>query len=113
MTPSWCHQWRVFYEDFTHVSPFTVNGLSDAMVLARFTRVSVSVFWQLPFLWKHRYPMPFIRLIGALPLKYRPWDSAPWPEGLNKLIRFSKEGMLLATAEKPHDRKELSNKNSK
>src|SRR5438876_500647 len=52
MTPSWRHQWRVFYEDYTHVSPFTVNGLSDALTIAGFHDVEVKLFWQLPFLWK-------------------------------------------------------------
>jgi len=100
MTPSWRHQWRVFYEDYTHVSPFTANGLADALTLAGFNSVQAQLFWQLPFLWKRPWLFGFVKLISGLPLKYRPWDLAPWPEELNKLIRFSKEVMLLGVGRK-------------
>lgn len=98
MTPSWRHQRRVFYEDYTHVTPFTVNGLTDAMTLAGFSDVDVRLFWQLPSLWKHPWLRLPIKGISLLPVPYRPWDRAPWPEGLNKLIRFSKEAMLMGLA---------------
>jgi SAM-dependent methyltransferase len=100
MTPSWRHQWRVFYEDYTHVSPFTLNGLTDALTLAGFSGVEVRLFWQLPFLWKRPWLFPLTRGLALLPLRYRPWDRAPWPESINKLIRFSKEVMLLGLARK-------------
>lgn len=104
MTPSWKHQWRVFYEDYTHVTPFTVNGLTDAMTLAGFSQVHVELFWQLPFLWRRPWLSPAARLVGLLPLRYRPWNRVPWPESVNKLIRFSREAMLLGTAIKEGSR---------
>jgi SAM-dependent methyltransferase len=100
MAPSWRHQARVFYEDYTHVSPFTVNGLKDALMVAGFSDVEVKLFWQLPFLWRRPWLFPFTRVVAFMPLRYRPWDRAPWPESLNKLIRFSKEAMLLGLAKK-------------
>jgi 2-polyprenyl-3-methyl-5-hydroxy-6-metoxy-1,4-benzoquinol methylase len=105
MTPSWRHQWRVFYEDYTHVSPFTVNGLTDALTLAGFSDVYVRLFWQLPFLWRRPWLFPLTKVVGLLPLRYRPWDRAPWPESVNKLIRFSKEAMLMGIAKKNHPEK--------
>lgn len=100
MTPSWKHQWRVFHEDYTHVTPFTANGLRDALALAGFSSVQVEVFWQLPFLWQRPWLFPVAKLISLLPLGYRPWNRRPWPESVNKLIRFSKEAMLLGIATK-------------
>jgi SAM-dependent methyltransferase len=101
MTPSWRHIWKVFYEDYTHVTPFTANGLADAMSVAGFVDVSVVPFWQLPFLWNHPWLCIPVRLLALLPLPYRPWDRAPWPEGMNKLIRFSKEAMLFGVGRRP------------
>jgi SAM-dependent methyltransferase len=97
MTPSWAHTyWGPFYIDHTHVTPFTGPSLLDAMTLAGFASVEVSHFYQLPFLWRYPFLKPLSWAIASLPLPYRPYKAAPWPEGFNKLIRFSKEVMLLA-----------------
>ncbi len=102
MTPSWRHTyWGPFYIDHTHITPFTAPSLSDAMTIAGFQDVQVSHFHQLPFTWRS----PFLKLvayfIAALPLPYRPINKAPWPESVNKLIRFSNEVMLLGVGIKP------------
>lgn len=102
MTPSWSHTyWGPFYIDHTHVTPFTSPSLADAMVMVGFKSVSVSFFYQLPFLWRHPFLKLFVRMVTALPLPYRPYQKAPWPDGFNKLIRFSKEVMLLGVGKKP------------
>lgn len=102
MTPSWAHTyWGPFYIDHTHVTPFTVPSLADALSIAGFAEVRVSHFRQLPFLWKHPGLTPVAWLFAILPLSYRPYQDARWGDGMNKLIRFSKEVMLLGTARKP------------
>lgn len=103
MTPSWEHTyWGPFYVDHTHVTPFTAPSLADALALAGCVNVRVSYFYQLPFLWRHPWLWPVVRLVAALPLRYRPYHAgARWPDAVNKLIRFSKEVMLLAVGEKP------------
>ena len=102
MTPSWAHTyWGPFYIDHTHVTPFTAPSLFDALVLAEFESVEVLHFYQLPFLWRYPFLKPIVRMIAAMPLPYRPYQPAPWPGRLNKLIRFSKEVMLLAVGHKP------------
>jgi SAM-dependent methyltransferase len=101
MTPSWRHQRHVFYEDYTHVTPFTANGLADAMTVAGFADVDVRLFWQLPVLWRYPWLHGLIKVISYVPVTYRPWDPAPWPDELNKLIRFSKEVMLLGVGVRP------------
>ncbi|MGE4299501.1 MAG: methyltransferase domain-containing protein [Desulfovibrionaceae bacterium] len=103
MTPSWRHNaWGPFYVDHTHVSPFTAVSLADAMDMAGFQGVDVRHFRQLPRLWQRPWLEPASRLLALLPLPYRPFSpSAPWPDTVNKIIRFSKEVMLLGVGRKP------------
>lgn len=103
MTPAWEFNHKgPFYIDHTHVTPFTRPSLADALTLAGFEQVHVGYFRQLPFLWRLPWLRPLVRGVAALPLPYRPWASAPWwPDGVNKVIRFSKEVMLIGTARKP------------
>lgn len=101
MTPSWEHTyWGPFYVDHTHVTPFTIPSLNDALMLSGFKEIDVSFFYQLPFLWRYPILKPFVFFIKALPISYRPFRKAIWSEEINKLIRFSKEAMLLAVAQK-------------
>ncbi len=102
MTPSWAHTyWGPFYIDHTHVSPFTRPSLANALELAGFEDIRVYDFYQLPFLWRYPLLKPLVLLLQTLPLPYRPYQASPWSEKVNKLIRFSKEVMLLAVARKP------------
>jgi SAM-dependent methyltransferase len=102
MTPSWPHTyWGPFYIDNTHVTPYTIPSLSDALQMVGFENIRTRYFYQLPFLWNHSWVIPLVRIFAALPLSYRPYQEAPWPDSLNKLIRFSKEVMLLAVCQKP------------
>lgn len=90
ITPSWAHtHWGPFYIDHTHVTPFTASSLADAQTIAGFEGVKVSYFYQLPFLWRYPFLKPAVRALATLPLPYRPYQSAPWPDNFNKLIRFS------------------------
>jgi SAM-dependent methyltransferase len=101
MTPSWAHTyWGPFYIDHTHVTPFTAPSLADALRIAGFGGIRVTHFRQLPFLWKYPLFLPVAWFFSMMPLPYRPYQPAPWPDGLNKIIRFSKEVMLLGSAKK-------------
>ena len=104
MTPSWIHNsWGPFYVDHTHVTPFTATSLTNAMKMCGYVEVETQHFYQLPFLWRMPFLLPLVKLFGHLPLPYKPFHqwSPPWPGGFNKLIRFSKEVMLLAVGRKP------------
>lgn len=102
MTPSWAHTyWGPFYIDHTHVTPFTAPSLSNALTITGFESVKVSHFYQLPFLWRYPFLKPIVWAAAALPLSYRPYQPARWPDALNKVIRFSKEVMLLGVGKKP------------
>ena len=102
MTPSWVHNaWGPFYIDHTHVTPFTAPSLAQALELAGFVDVRCEHFIQLPSVWRYPAIGLICKLIALTPLPYRPFRNAPWPEGLNKFIRFSNEVMLLAVGRKP------------
>lgn len=99
MTPSWSHTyWGPFYIDYTHVTPFTAYSLKSALEMAGFQDVTVKYFYQLPILWKFPWLVPFVKLFAKLPIPYAPYNSVPWAVSnrFNKLVRFSKEAMLLA-----------------
>jgi len=109
MTPSWRHTyWGPFYIDHTHVTPFTAPSLTDALSMAGFESVQVTHFRQLPLLWKLPFLEPLSWLVALLPIPYRPFSSAPWPEVINKFIRFSKEIMLLGVGHKPRGKSNRS-----
>jgi len=90
LTPDWESNYKWFYDDYTHVRPYTVKSLSDLLRALGFNEVKVSKFFQIPFLWK----APFLKFIPLLLRRL--------PDGFKKvkLIFFSKEIMLLAEASK-------------
>lgn len=98
MTPSWERQRDNFYDDPTHVHPFTHIGFKRALGIAGFKDVTVREFYQLPFVWRHRYIAWIPRLVALLPDCMKWKDAARTQQRL--LVRFSKETMLLAVARK-------------
>ena len=104
LTPSWYHtNWGPFYQDFTHIRPFTLSSLRDLIVLAGFKKMKIRYFYQLPFLWKYPFLFPLVKIIYFMPIPYMPmYDGVmniKWPNNFNKLIRFSKEVMIFAECE--------------
>ena len=95
LVPDWNSQWRCFYDDSTHIKPFTRRGLEQAFQLAGFSEVKCSYFYQLPFLWKRPYLGWIPRLVALLPDRFKYWKGKQV-----KLVRFSKEKMLLLSAVK-------------
>jgi SAM-dependent methyltransferase len=102
MCPSWVHTyWGPFYIDHTHVTPFTLPSLRQVLKLSGFNVLESQHFIQLPFVWKRPYLSFVCEMIAFLPIPFRPLYDTSLPEPINKLVRFSKEKMLLAFAEKP------------
>lgn len=101
LTPSWSHTYSTsFYVDHTHVTPFTIPSLRDALLMSGFKDVQVMYFTQLPFVWGKPRLDFLVRLIAKIPFPYAPINDIRLPESINKYIRFSKETMLLATCSK-------------
>jgi SAM-dependent methyltransferase len=95
MAPSWEYNYRIYFEDYTHRTPFMMPALKNILNIHGFNEVNVIFFKQLPILWGNLYwafnPLSFItRLMTPRILsKYFKW------------VRFSKEIMLLSTSRKP------------
>lgn len=57
VTPNFSYDYKNFYDDPTHVNPFTVNKLNEVLKLFNFTKVNIvpwvvkksSFFWRVPF----------------------------------------------------------------
>lgn len=102
LTPDWATDYKHFWDDPTHVKPFTRKGLKIAFILQDFIEAKCEGFYQLPFLWKHPSLTFITRIISLLP------DSFKWKDKEEKnqriLIRHSKERMLLLSARKPYQK---------
>lgn len=93
MCPDWEFNMRIYFEDYTHRTPFTVSSLRDIQLIHRFENVKCERFRQLPVLWKHSWLLPVAELTRlAAPRLLKPHS---------KFVRFSKEIMLLSSANKP------------
>ena len=88
MTPDWESVYKIFYEDYTHRTPFIKESLYDIHQIFGFKKVEVRKFKQLPILWKY----PWLNIFSKI-LYY-------FPKSNIKFIKFSKEIMLLSWAEK-------------
>lgn len=89
MVPDWKTCMYIYYDDHTHVQPYTDVGLRDCLRMFGFSQVNSKQFYQLPVVWK--YPIVsvvcrLLRLLGPVKKVYK-----------NKFFRFSRELMLLAT----------------
>ncbi|MEZ4231136.1 MAG: class I SAM-dependent methyltransferase [Polyangiaceae bacterium] len=90
LVPDWKAQWSHFYDDWTHVRPFTLTGLDECLRCHGFDVRVAERFRQLPFLWEHPYLRPVASVAARLPSALKRY----------KLVRFSKEWMLLAVADR-------------
>lgn len=88
MTPDWESVYKIFYEDYTHRTPFTKESLYDIHQIFGFKKVEIRKFKHLPILWKY----PWLNIFSKI-LYY-------FPKSNIKFIKFSKEIMLLSWAEK-------------
>jgi ubiquinone/menaquinone biosynthesis C-methylase UbiE len=93
MTLDWEVIYKMFYEDYTHRTPFTKTSLRDIFLIHSFKNVNCEQFRQLPFLWKMPWLWTTTSLIALLCPGFLKKSS--------KLIKFSKEMMLLCSATKP------------
>jgi SAM-dependent methyltransferase len=90
MVPDWNAQWEHFYDDWTHVRPFTLTGLKECIQSHGFRLHVAERFRQLPALWQRPYLGPVADALSLLPKPFKKF----------KFVRFSKEWMLLVVADK-------------
>ena len=92
MCPAWDHNYKIYFEDFTHRTPFMKCSLHDFHILLGLEKVETEFFKQLPFSWNSRIGYTITELIRFLPIEFLKSKS--------KTIKFSKETMLLSTGVK-------------
>jgi len=100
MVPDWKSQISHYWDDYTHVKPWTRKGLQNCWKINGFTDVVCHEFVQLPCTWKHPWLRYILTTIGAIIPESLKWKDHE-QSNPRKLIRFSKEKMLLVTGVKP------------
>ncbi len=82
LTPNWESQWKIFYEDPTHIHPYSKKSLYDLLLMFEFGEVESEIFYQYPLCWKFpllKYfkiylPIKIARLITNITgIKYFRW----------------------------------------
>ena len=94
LCPDWEFNYRIYFEDYTHRTPFMQSSLRDIHLIHGFEDINVGRFRQLPILWgAGKMLLPLAELTRVLaPTFLKPYS---------KWIRFSKEIMLISIARKP------------
>lgn len=93
LTPHWKFIQKVFYEDYSHRTPFTIESIDLLQKEIGFQNIHTENFRQLPIIWKFNFFTIFSELTRIF-----------LPDFLSKKIKwvkFSKEIMILSSAFKP------------
>ena len=90
LVPDWESNFKTYFDDFTHRTPFTKPSLEDILKMTEFEDVRVYKFRQLPIVWK----FPILNYFCALISPFIPVRVS------NKFLRWSRELMLLGSAVK-------------
>ncbi len=90
LVPDWESNYKIYFDDFTHRTPFTRVSLQDILNMTGFQSIEVKKFRQLPVVWKYPALNYFCRVISPfIPVRTK-----------NKFLRWSRELMLLSSAVK-------------
>jgi len=85
LVPDWQSNYKIYFDDFTHRTPFTKTALEDAYKMFGFKEVKVFKFRQLPIVWK----FPFLNYFCSLISPFIPVRTKI------KFFRWSRELMLI------------------
>jgi len=91
LTPDWEVNYKKFFDDYTHISPFTFVSLENITKSAGFIDVHVYKLRQLPITWKY----PFINHLCAAISPFVPVRTT------QPFLRWSRELMLVGVGIKP------------
>ena len=90
LVPDWESNYKIYFDDFTHRTPFSAVSLRDIYRICDFERISVYKFRQLPIVWQYPVLNYFCAAIS-------PFISV---RTQNKFLRWSRELMLVGSAYK-------------
>lgn len=97
LCPSWEHNYRIYFEDYSHRTPFMLSSLRDIQVIHGFDNVEVEFFYQLPSTWGGG------KLLAKAIADLTRYIVPTMFKRYSKWVRFSKEVMLLSSSRKPMD----------
>lgn len=93
LTPDWAANYKKFYDDYTHVSPFTAISLRNIKLSVGFICVESFAFRQLPITWDN----PFLNSLCGLIAHFVPYRTNL------KFFRWCRELMLISYGTKPSE----------
>ena len=91
LTPDWESNYKIFYDDITHVRPFTTASMEQLLAMTGFRSIQVTRFRQLPMNW--RFPP-----LNAVSRTIAPWVPV---RATSKFLRWSRELMISGYGTKP------------
>ncbi len=91
LVPDWESQCKKYYDDYTHVSPFTIISLGNIQRVIGFQGVEVYKFRQLPIVWKY----PILNYLCSMLAPFVPLRTTV------PFLRWSRELMLIGEGRKP------------
>ncbi len=97
LTPCWEDNFKMFFDDYTHKRPFTLQTLINIQSVSNFRNIKVEKFKQLPITWSKNSLIKFFFTFLAEATKI---FLPSFLKKKSKWVRFSKETMLLSTAKK-------------
>jgi SAM-dependent methyltransferase len=90
LVPDWEANYRKYFDDYTHRTPFTSVSLRDIQLIHGFEKVEVVKFRQLPFLWRS----PLLNFLCSLIAPFVPLRT-------KGKMRWLREIMLIGASRKP------------
>jgi cyclopropane fatty-acyl-phospholipid synthase-like methyltransferase len=84
LTPDWESNYKIFYDDVTHIKPFSKVTIFQSLELANFKEIEVFRFRQLPITWNSKF-FRVLSVISGLFAHHRV---------KNKWFRWSRELMI-------------------
>ena len=90
LVPDWESNYKTYFDDFTHRTPFTKVSLNDIYEITDFKNIKVVKFRQLPIVWR----FPLINVFCSIISPFIPVRTK------NKFLRWSRELMLIGYAQK-------------
>jgi SAM-dependent methyltransferase len=91
LVPDWESNYKIYFDDFTHRTPFTKVALNDILLMCNFKDVNVIKFRQLPIVWKY----PALNILCSIIAPFVPVRAK------TKFFRWSRELMLAGSGRKP------------
>ena len=93
LVPDWEANYKIYFDDYTHRTPFTKISLHDIYEICGYKNVRVVKFRQLPIVWR----VPILNSFCTLISPFIPVRTT------NKFLRWSRELMLIGYGENSYE----------